>query len=317
MRGVSITQLRLFASAARHLSFARAAEELHVTQPAVSMQIRNLEEQVGLPLFDRSRRQLSLTPPGEYFLLYARRALSALKDAEDMMAKMRGAQTGRLVVGLVSTADYFLPRLLAGFMHEHPGVDVQLAVGNRQSLVSMLQQNEVDLAVMGRPPKELETRAEPFALHPIGVVAPASHPLARREHIAPLDLASERFIVREPGSGTRAAMELFFHEQRIAPGFAMEVGSNEAIKHAVAAGLGISFLSLHTVHLETAGKQLIVLDVEGTPILKQWHVVRAGAKTLSPAAEAFRYFMLEEGERFIAKLYPEIRTRPPGQADKA
>lgn len=312
MRGITLVQLRLFASAARHLSFARAAEELHVSQPAVSMQMHALEEQIGLPLFDRSRRRLSLTSPGEYFLLYARRVLSALKDAEDMMARMRGAQTGRLVVGLVSTADYFLPRLLAMFLREHPGVDVQLVVGNRQALVAMLQQNEVDLAVMGRPPRELETRAEPFAKHPIGVVAPPSHPLASREQIAPVDLASERFIVRESGSGTRAAMEGFFQDHRIGPRFAMEVGSNEAIKQAVAAGLGISFLSLHTVHLELAGNQLIVLDVQDTPIIKQWHVVHAGAKTLSPAAEAFRYFVLEEGEEFIAGLYPELRARTSG-----
>lgn len=314
MRGVTLAQLRLFASAARHLSFARAAEELHVTQPAVSMQIRGLEEQVGLPLFDRTRRQLSLTTPGEYFLLYARRALAALKDAEDMMAKMRGAQTGRLFIGLVSTADYFLPRLLASFLREHPGIDVQLVVGNRRSLVAMLQQNELDLAIMGRPPKELETRAEAFAVHPIGVVAPPTHELARREQIAPIDLVAERFIVRESGSGTRAAMEAFFQEQGIGSGFAMEVGSNEAIKHAVAAGLGISFLSLHTVHLELATKQLIVLEVQGTPILKQWQVVHARAKTLSPAAEAFRYFVLDEGERFIARLYPELSKRLPGKA---
>lgn len=306
MRRLTLQQLRLFASAARHLSFARAAEELHVTQPAVSMQIHSLEDQVGLPLFDRGRRQLSLTTTGEYFLVYARRMLSTLKDAEDAMARMRGVQGGRLVIGLVSTAEYFLPRLLARFVEERPGVEVQLVIGNRQSLVELLSRNDVDLAVMGRPPKEMETRAEPFAFHPSSVVAPMNHPLAALAHVPPMMLAAERFIVRESGSGTRAAMEQFFRDHHLSPSIAMEVGSNEAIKHAVAAGLGISFLSLHTVHLEVGSNELVVLPVEGLPIFRHWHVVHTRAKTLSPAAEAFRYFVLEEGERFIIGLFPEL-----------
>ncbi len=270
------------------------------------MQIKSLEDQVGLPLFDRRHRQLSLTTPGEYFLVYARRMLSTLKDAEDAMARMRGAQGGRLVIGLVSTAEYFLPRLLARFVEEHPGVEVQLVIGNRQSLVELLGGSDVDLAVMGRPPKEMETRAEPFAFHPSSVVAPVNHPLAALAHVPPKMLAAERFIVRESGSGTRAAMEQFFRDQHLSPSIVMEVGSNEAIKHAVAAGLGISFLSLHTVHLEVASSELAVLPVDGLPMFRHWHVVHTSAKTLSPAAEAFRYFILEEGERFIDALYPEL-----------
>jgi LysR family transcriptional regulator, low CO2-responsive transcriptional regulator len=308
MRGVTLQQLRLFASAAKHLSFARAADELHVTQPAVSMQIRGLEDQVGLPLFDRASRQVSLTTPGEYFLVYARRMLSTLKDAEDAMARMRGVKSGRLLVGLVTTAEYFLPRLLAHFLREHPGIDIQLAIGNRQSLVKMLQGNEVELAVMGRPPKELETRAEPFARHPNGIVAAPGHRFARLSNVPAQLLSAERFIVREQGSGTRAAMEQFFQDHHVQPGVAMEVGSNEAIKHAVAAGLGISFLSLHTVHPELQQGEIVVVAVEGTPIVRSWYVVHTLAKTLSPAAEAFRYFMLEEGERFIENLYPELNT---------
>jgi DNA-binding transcriptional LysR family regulator len=307
MRGVTLQQLRLFASAAKHLSFARAADELHVTQPAVSMQIRGLEDQVGLALFDRASRQVSLTTPGEYFLVYARRMLSTLKDAEDSMARMRGVKSGRLLVGLVTTAEYFLPRLLAQFLNEHPGIDIQLAIGNRKSLVEMLQGNEVELAVMGRPPVELETRAEPFARHPNGIVAASGHRLARLSNVPPKLLSAERFIVREQGSGTRAAMEQFFQDHHIQPPVAMEVGSNEAIKHAVAAGLGISFLSLHTVHPELGQRELVVVNVEGTPVVRNWYVVHTLAKTLSPAAEAFRYFILEEGERFIENLYPELK----------
>jgi DNA-binding transcriptional LysR family regulator len=312
MRGATLQQLRLFTSAARHLSFARAAEELHVTQPAVSMQIRSLEEQVGLPLFDRGHRQLSLTTPGEYFLVYARRMLSTLKDAEDAMARMRGVKVGRLIVGLKSTAEYFLPRLLARFIADYPGVEVQLVIGNRQTLVELLSRNDVDLAVMGLPPKELNTRAEPFALHPSSVVAPVNHPLTALEHVPPMMLAAERFIVRESGSGTRAAMDQFFRDQHLSPSIVMEVGSNEAIKHAVAAGLGISFLSLHTVHLEVASKELAVLPVDGLPMFRHWHVVHTSAKTLSPAAEAFRYFILEEGGRFIDELYPELLVTGSG-----
>jgi DNA-binding transcriptional LysR family regulator len=312
MRGATLQQLRLFSSAARHLSFARAAEELHVTQPAVSMQIRSLEEQVGLPLFDRGHRQLSLTTPGEYFLVYARRMLSTLKDAEDAMARMRGVKVGRLIVGLKSTAEYFLPRLLARFIEDYPGVEVQLVIGNRQTLVELLSRNDVDLAVMGLPPKELNTRAEPFALHPSSVVAPVNHPLAALEHVPPMMLAAERFIVRESGSGTRAAMDQYFRDQHLSPSIVMEVGSNEAIKHAVAAGLGISFLSLHTVHLEVASKELAVLPVDGLPMFRHWHVVHTSAKTLSPAAEAFRYFILEEGGRFIDALYPELLVTGSG-----
>jgi len=175
--------------------------------------------------------------------------LATLKDAEDTMARMRGAQTGRLVVGMVTTAADFLPRMLSGFLREHPGVEVQLTIGNRRSLVELLHRNEVDLAVMGSPPRELDTRAEPFAAHPITAFASPAHPLVGQPHLPPKVLANERFIVREDGSGTRAAMEVFFRTHRISPHYAMEVASNEAVKHAVSAGLGVAFLSMHTVRL--------------------------------------------------------------------
>jgi DNA-binding transcriptional LysR family regulator len=309
MRTVTLHQLRLFASAARHQSFAGAARELHLTQPAVSMQIRELEESVGLPLFDRGARQVSLTTPGEYFLVYARRMIATLKDAEDAMAKMRGAQTGRLVVGMVTTAADFLPRMLSGFLGEHPGVEVELVIGNRRSLVELLHRNEVDLAVMGSPPKELDTRAEPFAPHPITAFAAPSHPLAGKPHLPPAVLANERFIVREEGSGTRAAMEVFFRTHRLRPHYAMQMTSNEACKHAVSAGLGVAFLSMHTVRLALTAGELAALDVEGLPMMRAWHVVQLRARTLSPAAEAFRYSILESGERFLGELFgPVVRA---------
>ncbi len=258
MRGTTLKQLRAFSAAARHLSFAKAAEELHLTPPAVTMQIKELESAVGLPLFDRAAKSVRLTMSGEYLLVYARRVLATLKDAENAMARLRGAEAGRIAIGMVSTAKYFLPRLLAKFHAGHRGVEMQLAVGNREQLVRQLHDNEVDLAVMGRPPRELDTRAEPFAVQPHAVVASPEHPLARLRGIPPSALGAEEFIVREPGSGTRAAMEQFFREQ---------------------------------------------LDVVGLPLLRRWHIVNIGGKTLSPAAEALRAFVLEQGEALIAAQF--------------
>jgi DNA-binding transcriptional LysR family regulator len=251
MRNATLRQLRVFAAAARHQSFVKAAEELHLTPPAVSMQIRDLEEQVGLPLFDRSGRQVALTVTGEYLLVYVRKVLATLKDAEDAIARFRGLETGRVSIGMVSTAKYFVPRLLAQFRQEHPAIEVKLAVGgNREQLVALLRANEVDLAIMGRPPRELATRAEPFAVHPHAVVAAPDHPLMRIGHAPASLLANYEFIIRETGSGTRAAMEKYFADHRLQPRVAMEMASNETIKQAVMAGMGVSFLSLHTIGLE-------------------------------------------------------------------
>lgn len=304
MRNTTLRQLRVFAAAARHRSFGKAAEELHLTPPAVSMQIRELEGQVGLPLFDRTGRQVALTVTGEYLLVYAKKILATLKDAEDAIARFRRLETGRVSIGMVSTAKYFVPRLLAQFRKEHPAIEVKLAVGgNREQLVALLQANDVDLAVMGRPPRELATRAEPFAVHPHAIVTAPDHPLMRIGHAPASLLANYEFIIREPGSGTRAALEKYFADHRLQPRVAMEMTSNETIKQAVMAGMGISFLSLHTVGLERHAGLLTVPDIEGLPVLKRWYVVNNLSKTLSPAAEAFRYFILEEGERFLAKEY--------------
>jgi DNA-binding transcriptional LysR family regulator len=317
MKNVTLRQLRVFAAAARHQSFGKAADELHLTPPAVSMQIRELEEHVGLPLFDRSGRQVGLTVTGEYLLVYVRKVLATLKDAEDAIARLRGLETGRVSIGMVSTAKYFVPRLLAQFRQEHPAIEVKLAVGgNREQLVALLRANEVDLAIMGRPPRELATRAEPFAVHPHSIVTAPDHPLTRIGHAPASLLANYEFIIREPGSGTRAAMEKFFADHRLQPRVAMEMTSNETIKQAVMAGMGVSFLSLHTLGLERRAGLLAVPDIEGLPMLKRWYVVNTLSKTLSPAAEAFRYFILEEGERFLAKEYGTpalaVDAREPG-----
>jgi DNA-binding transcriptional LysR family regulator len=303
MKNATFRQLRVFTEVARHLSFARAAEAMHLTPPAVTMQVKELEGHVGLPLFERSGRKVALTTAGEYMLVYARKMLATLKDAEDAAARLQQLEVGTLTIGMVSTAKYFLPRLLAEFQREHEGIEIRLAVGNRDQLVSMLQGNEVDIAVMGRPPKELATRAEPFAAHPHVFVAPTDHPLLRIGHPTVASMRPYGFILRERGSGTRAAMETFFEATRFEPRVTMEMSSNETIKQAVMAGMGLSFLSLHTIGLELDNQLIAVLDVEGTPIVRAWNVVHTLSKLLSPAAEAFRYFMLEQAESHLANKY--------------
>jgi DNA-binding transcriptional LysR family regulator len=300
MLNVTLRQLRVFAAAARHLSFARAAEEMHLSAPAVSMQIKELESVLGLSLFDRSGRTMTLSTPGEYFLLHTRRMLAALKDAEDTVARLKGVQSGKLTLGIVSTAKYFVPRMLAEFRREHPAVEFRLEVGNRQSLVDQLQKKQVDLAIMGRPPRELDTRAEPFAPNPLVMVAAPEHPLARLSNVPPALLANEVFLVREVGSGTRAAMDIFFREKKIHPAVTMEMPSNETIKQAVMADMGVSFLSLATMRLEVGAGLIKLLEVDGLPLMRLWHIVNMPAKVLSPAAEAFRYFVLERGREIMA-----------------
>ena len=306
MKNATFRQLRVFSEVARHLSFARAAEALHLTPPAVTMQVKELEAHVGLPLFDRSGRQVALTTAGEYMLVYARRMLATLKDAEDAAARLKGVELGQLVIGMVSTAKYFLPKLLARFREEHPGVDIRLAVGNREQLVALLHAGEVDIAIMGRPPKELATRAEPFAAHPHVFVAPPGHALVHAGTVLPGQLSDQPFLMRESGSGTRAALEQFLEAQHVTVSTAMEMSSNETIKQAVMAGMGLSFLSLHTIGLEQRHGLIAVLDVRGAPVVRAWNCVHTLSKLLSPAAEAFRYFMLERGERFLAAEFSPV-----------
>lgn len=310
MKNATFRQLRVFSEAARHASFAEAARALHLSPPAVSMQIKELEAHVGLPLFEREGRKVRLSTAGEYVLVYARRILSGLKDAEDAVARLRNLQAGRLNIGMVSTAKYFLPRLLARFRQAHPGVEIRLAVGNREQLVKMLQAGEVDIAVMGRAPKELATRAESFAAHPHVFIAPPDHPLAQQQALPPQQLQHWPFISREAGSGTRAALERYLQEQQLTLDVTMETSSNETIKQAVMAGMGISFVSLHTIGLEVGHGLLRVLSVQGSPVVRAWNSVHPLSKLLSPAAQAFRDFMLTQGARHLAEQFGAL-TPPP------
>ena len=297
---LSFRQLRVFLEVARTSSVTRSAEALHLTPPAVSMQLKEIEAQVGLPLFDRSGRTLTLSTAGEYFVVHAKRMLATLRDAENAMGRFKRLEHGTLTVGMVSTAKYFVPRLLALFRDEHPGIDVRLVVAaNREALLARMDSSEVELSVMGRPPRELAARSEPFAAHPLVFVCPPGHALLRIGRPQVSALAPYPFIVREQGSGTRHAMEQYFAEHRFEPRITMEMGSNETIKQAVMAGMGVSFLSLHTLGLELRTGLMHRVEVEGTPIMRHWHVVHLQSRVLSPAAEAFRYFLIERGEGLL------------------
>jgi DNA-binding transcriptional LysR family regulator len=305
MRDATLRQLEIFASAARTLSFSRTSRELHVSQPAVSMQVKQLEHCAGVPLFERMKRRLYLTHAGEEMARTAARILRSLQEAEDAFAALRGLRRGRLAVGVVSTAKYFAPKLIAMFSEKHPEIEMKLSVQNREGVVALLAANEIDLAIMGQPPGDLETSAVVFAPHPLVVIAPPGHPLARRSKVPLSALAAETFLVREPGSGTRAAMERFFAQRGITVRVGAEMSSNETIKQAVMAGMGLSFISEHTIALEVAARRLAVVRVEGLPVMRRWHVVRRRDKRLSPAAEAFEGFVLGEGAAFLAR-WPEI-----------
>ena len=304
---ITFRQLRVFTEVAQLGSMARAAESLHLTPPAVSMQIKEVEAQVGLPLFDRQGRSVTLSTAGEYFLVHARRLLAELKEADNAMARFKRLEHGVLTIGIVSTAKYFVPQLLARFHEDHRGIEVRLRVaGNREQLVALMDSGEVDLSVMGRPPKEIATRSEAFAAHPLVIVAPPNHPLLALGGLPMSALAGQRVIAREHGSGTRAAMGKLFADHRFDAQITMEMSSNETIKQAVMAGMGIAFLSMHTIGLEVRAGLLRVLDVEGTPVLRTWNIVRLQSRVLSPAAEAFRYFMIERGEAYLQAHDAEV-----------
>jgi LysR family transcriptional regulator, low CO2-responsive transcriptional regulator len=296
---VSLRQLRVFEAAATNRSFSKAAEYLHLTQPGVSMHIKELEANAGLPLFERIGRKLYVTEAGQELLARTREILRALKDAEDTLDGLRGLRRGRINLAVVSTAKYFVPRLLASFGRDFPELEIRLAVNNRNSVIGQLVANEVDLAIMGRSPQSLDTVAEPFAQNPHVIIAAPDHPLAARRRILVETVAKENFIVREPGSGTRLAMQQFFDEFRLVCNVGMEMASNETIKQAVMAGMGISFISRHTIDLEIQTHRLVVLDVRGTPVIRQWHVAHLAKKRLSPTAVAFKEFVLKHGRDLL------------------
>ena len=305
MKNLTLRQIRIFLSAAKHLSFTRAAEELHISAPAISMQIKEMEDDIGVTLFVRENRKIALTSAGEYFLLYARRVSSTLNEANTMMERFRGTQFRHLKIGVVSTAKYFLPHMLVEFKKDYPNLQIKIEARNRQQLVELLRDGEIDIAIMGLPPREIDTRAEAFANHPHVFIANPNNPLTGKLNIPPDALTQYEMISREPGSGTRLIMEKYFAEHNIAPIVSMEMSSNETIKQAVIANLGISFVSLHTIGSEIANKQIAILDIQNTPIIRTWHVVALTKRNASQAAEAFRYFVLEKGGEILTKMFAD------------
>ena len=296
---LTLRQLSIFEAAARHLSFTRAAEELHLTQPAVSMQIRQLEESAGLPLFEQVGKRMFLTEAGQEMERYARSVLATLEEASQVFDEMRGLERGTLHIAVASTANYFVPQLLAEFCRRYPGVQVSLDVTNREGLLHALSDNDTDLVVMGKPPETMDLVATIFMENPLVAIAPPAHPLAGQKKIPLQRLQEETFLIREKGSGTRSATERFFVEHGLSLSSTMEMSSSESIKQGVEAGLGLGLLSLHTLEMELALKRLVILDVNELPIVRNWYIMHRTGKRLSAVAQGFRDFVCKESAQML------------------
>lgn len=294
MLNLTLRQLQVFERVASRLSYSRAAEELYLSQPAVSMQIKQLEGVLGLPLFEQMGKKIFLTEAGREVLHYSRSILQQLDEMEGVFDGMKGLGHGRLTLSVVNTANYFTPQLLATFCRRYPQIGVTLQVANRDAVLRQLEENVTDLAILGQPPEGLDLVAEPFLDNPLVVIAAPNHPLAGAGRVRIEQLADETFLSRERGSGTRSAMERIFERHAIHPDIGMEVETNEAIKQAVQAGMGLGILSLHSIELELETGRLAVLDVDQFPLLRHWYVAHRTQKRLSQAAQAFRTFLMEQ-----------------------
>jgi LysR family transcriptional regulator, low CO2-responsive transcriptional regulator len=299
MLPISLRQLQVFESVARHLSHSKAAAELFLSQPAVSMQIKQAEAAVGLPLFEQVGKKLYLTEAGSELLHYARSMLQMMQEMESVFDEMKGLERGHLNISVVSTANYFMPQLLARFIQAHPQIQVSLSVANRDAVVKQLSENIADFAIMGQPPEGTDMRAEAFMQNPLVVIAAPTHPLARAKNVQPRQLAKETFLLREKGSGTRGVVERFFASHKLALPAHMEMDTNEAIKQSVQAGMGIGIISRHGIELELETNRLVVLDVEHFPIVRHWYIVHRKDKRPSIAAQEFERFLLEASQAMM------------------
>jgi DNA-binding transcriptional LysR family regulator len=282
-----------------HQSYTNAAKKLYLTQPAVSMQIKQLEEFVGMPLFERVGKQIGLTEAGHELLHYAESIQNQMDEATLMLNELKGVERGRLHLTMASTANYFAPQLIAAFKHQFPRAEITLDVTNRSGLVDAVEHNQTDMAIMGKPPSGHHLVGVPFMDNPLVVIAAPSHPLVRQQPILLADLADEPFIVRESDSGTRMAAERFFDRHNLELIAGMEMNRSEAIKQAVMAELGLGIVSLHTIEMELALKRLVVLEVEDFPIKRQWHIVYRQGKRFAAIPDAFKNFVLEQAEGLL------------------
>lgn len=305
LRQATLHQLKIFTILARHLNMTRAAEELYMTPAALSIQIKQLSQAMGAPLYEQIGKRLFLTDAGRLVDVASRDVHERLEVLAMDLAQAQGIESGSLRVSIITTAKYFVPRILGAFSKLHPGIDIALEVINRDHILERLRQNLDDLYIMGQAPDNLSVMALPFMENPLVIVAPADHPLAAKRNIDPKELAGEPFIAREPGSGTRLAGEHFFQERGVHLTTRMTLGSNEAVKQAVAGGLGLAVLSRHTLVLDAASGAFAVLDVQGFPLLRHWYAVYPMGKQISPVTRAFLTYIATEGT-------PKTVTSAPG-----
>ena len=294
---ITLRQLTVFEAVARNLSYTQAAAELHLSQPAVSMQVKQLEEHAGLPLFEQLGKKIYLTEAGQEMLRHSQIISQQLKEAENILAELKGLTRGRLDIAVASTANSFAPHLLARFCKQHPGITFSLDITNRKNLLQQLTANEKDMVIMGKPPDNMDLEYIDFMDNPLVVIAAPDHPLAKQTQIPLQALAQESFVVREPVSGTRLAVDRFFCQHDIQLPIIMETTRNEGIKQAVAAGLGLGIVSLHTVQLELAAGCLVVLPVVAFPIMRSWYIVHRQGKRLSPIAQTFKDYVIQEARQ--------------------
>jgi LysR family transcriptional regulator, low CO2-responsive transcriptional regulator len=307
MRHVTVRQLQVFVEAAETLSFARVAERLHLTPAGVSFQIKQIETQSGFALFERVGRRVALTDAGKALLIYARQVLRSLYDADQAMMALKGLSGGQVTIGLVSTAKYIAPHMLARFRADYPAIAINLRDGNRQWVNEALVKGEIDLAIMGKPLDGGDIVAEPFASHPSVIAAAPDHPLAGQRHVPMSVLANEPMVVREEGSGTRSLLTRFVEHAGVTPKIALTTSSNETIKQAVMAGMGITLISQHTIGLELGLGMMTTLAVEGFPLMRSWFVAHRRNMPLLPVHARLRAFLLENGQTIIDDLDREHR----------
>ena len=302
MRNLTLRQFRAIRAVMRHRKIAAAANQLGLTASAVTLQIKEVEKELGIALFDRTGDGVHPTYAGLAVIEAARMIESRLDELADDIDAIKGLRKGALTLGVVSTAKYFAPRLVAGFIKMLPGIEMKLIVGNRAEIVAALESRAVDMALMGRPPRGMPVRSVLVGDHPLLIVASPDHPLAGERNISKERIAEEKFLVREAGSGTRTSLEIYFAD---IPGrldaIGTEMGSNETIKQAVMAGLGVAFISAHTIELELELSRLAILDVVGMPVHRQWFLVSRSDRALSHALGAFQGFMLEPGSKLMPK----------------
>ena len=317
LRELTIRQLRALAAVHRHKSVTAAARQLHLTQPAVTLQIRNLQALAGLPLIQRTGDGMLLTDAGRAVLALSERIEAAIESCETSIEMIAGKTAGRISIGAVSTAKYFVPFAISGFSRLYPKVDISLFIGNRQEIGTALRGYDLDIAIMGRPPVDIPMNVHLIGDHPHVIIAPTGHRLARKTRLTLSDLAGETFLTREPGSGTRGLMEQLFESARLSPTIGMTMSSNETIKQAVIAGLGIAFISARTVATELDERRLVTLDVDGLPVIRQWFVLSRKDKVLLPPAQAMLNYLSAEGARFLPRTHGRLRlTRASARAKR-